>query len=144
MRYLRCAICIQNWYLWISFRPSMVEYIGWIWRKYPEYCILLTAYAVPVHLVECVRTSGKGALVFVGLKSPDGQWIIGMYTLLLESTNFWLLIGTLDGGTVLKCLTRWHINTCGPKWKYRWSLCGIINSAGTINNAYLISQYPLR
>ena len=66
----------------------------------------MTAYAVPVHLVECVRTSGKGALVFVGLKTPDGQWIIGMYTLLLESTNFWLLIGTLDGGTVLNCLTR--------------------------------------
>ena len=42
-------------------------------KKIFEYCILLTAYAVPVHLVECVRASGKVALVFVGLKSPDGQ-----------------------------------------------------------------------
>ena len=47
----------------------------------------MTAYAVPVHLVECVRASGKGALVCVGLKTPDGQWIIEMYTLLLESTE---------------------------------------------------------
>ena len=57
----------------------------------------MTAYAVPVHLVECVRTSGTGALVFVGLKTPDGRWIIELYTLLLKVLVFWLLLGTWLG-----------------------------------------------
>ena len=58
----------------MNFIPAKYGRVYWLnMKKIFEYCILLTAYAVPVHSVECVRTSGKGALVFVGLKSPDGQ-----------------------------------------------------------------------
>ena len=58
----------------MNFIPAKYGRVYWLHMKEIfEYCILLTAYAVPVHLVECVRASGKVALVFVGLNTPDGQ-----------------------------------------------------------------------